>query len=72
MKIAKNWSDLAGLENENYYLDINIDFGCGWIRSKETDESVAYLTTHTFYKSKYRFCTAQLQHYGFEVELVGY
>lgn len=71
-KLVKNWDELVGLESENYVLDINVHMGCGWIRDKHTNESVTYLSTHTFYGSKYRFSTELLNKYGFDVELVNW
>ena len=68
-KLIKNWDDLACLENEKYILEINTDIGCGWVRDKSNYSSVAYLTTHTFYGSKYRFSTELLNSYGFNVEI---
>lgn len=68
-KLIKNWNDLVGLENEKYILEINTDVGCGWIRNKSDCSSVAYLTTHTFYGSKYKFSTKLLNSYGFNVEI---
>ena len=68
-KLIKNWNDLVGLENEKYILEINADMGCGWIRDKSDYSGVAYLSTHTFYGSKYKFSTKLLNSYGFNVEI---
>ena len=68
-QLIKDWNDLVGLENDKYILEINTDMGCGWIRSKSDYSSVTYLSTHTFYGSKYRFSTELLNSYGFNVEI---
>ena len=47
--VIKNWKDLAGLENDDYRIEVDLDMGCGWLRSKNPDKSDYYLTTHTFY-----------------------
>lgn len=68
-KLIKNWNDLVGLESEKYILEINANIGCGWIKNKYDYSSVAYLSTHTFYGSKYQFSTILLNSYGFNVEI---
>jgi hypothetical protein len=72
MKIIKNWNDLVGMSNDEYYLDINTDIGFGWVRKRIDDSTVAYLSTHTFYEKKYEFSTEILQSFGFDVKLVSW
>lgn len=76
-RVIKTWTELVGLESENYYLDIDLKYGSGWIRPKvETEETKrdyyahhVYLSTHTFYGSQYKQSTKLLQQYGFNVEI---
>lgn len=75
-KLIKNWDELAGLESENYKIEV-MDNCCGWIRPKiETEETQedwlnhhAYLSTHTFYGETYQYSTEILQNFGFDVEI---
>jgi hypothetical protein len=69
MKVIKNWDDLIGMRNDSYWLDINADIGCGWVRKVENNETVAYLSTHTFYEKKCDFSTEYLRSFGFNVTL---
>lgn len=70
MKKIKDWSDLVGLENENYKIEVNLEGGNGWIKPKNNkDEFGYYLSTHTFYEMWYEGSTKVLQSYGFDVEL---
>lgn len=71
-KLIKDWNELVGLESENYVLDIDLDMGCGWVRYKNTLKKAFYLSTHTFYGSKYKYSTEVLKEYGFDVELVSW
>ncbi|MBQ3543460.1 MAG: hypothetical protein IJA34_00485 [Lachnospiraceae bacterium] len=76
-KFIKNWEDLVGLESENYKLEIDLEFGSGWIvpkvETKETEKDYYkhhfYLSTHTFYGCKYKYSTEILQKFGFDVIL---
>jgi hypothetical protein len=68
-KLIKGWNDLVGLENERFILEINTDMGCGWVRRKSDYASVAYLSTHTFYGSRYEYSTKMLNSFGFNVEI---
>ena len=79
LKQIKTWEELAGLESENYKLEVTLmpyGDGCAWIRPKvETEETSGskhniYLSTHTFYQSHYQSATKILQEFGFDVELV--
>lgn len=71
-KIAKGWLDLAGLESEHYYIEVNHYYGCGWIKAKDEAMPDHYLTTHTFYGSNYKFYEQLLRSCGFNVELVSW
>lgn len=77
-RIINTWKDLIGLENDNYYIDVEIDNGCGWVRYKhvapEKDyfKHNRYLSTHTFYGNQYFYSTAMLRELGFNVQLVNW
>ena len=70
----KTWEELVELESQDYKLEIDLEYGCGWIRPKvETKENHGYnvyLSTHTFYPSHYEAASRLLQKYGFDIELV--
>lgn len=68
-KLIKSWDELVGLESNEYYLDIDEDRCSGWIRRKSDDDSMEYLSTHTFYGRTYQYSTALLQEYGFDIQL---
>lgn len=68
-KLIKNWSDLVGLENDKYKLEIDLTNGCGWIRSKKPEYRDRYLTNHIFYVANYRGYSELLQSCGFDIEL---
>lgn len=71
-RLIKNWSELDGLENDNYKIEVDLYLGCGFIKAKDPDENDIYLTTHTFYGSSYEGSTQLLQEHGFDVELVSW
>ena len=66
------WKDLVGLESKTHYLDIDVYWGKGRIKSKETKKSVVYLTTHTFYESGYKCYQRILRRHGFRVKLTSW
>lgn len=68
-KLIKSWDGLVGLESDEYYLDIDEDRCSGWIRRKFDDDSMEYLSTHTFYGNDYQYSTVRLQECGFDVQL---
>lgn len=70
-KLIKNWSELDGLENDNYKIEVDTYIGCGWIHSKREDRDI-YLTTHTFYGSKYKESTQLFQDCGFDIEIANW
>lgn len=72
-KTIHGWPELAEVEDSpTHSLDIDVK-GCnGWIISKETGEHEYYLSTHTFYGSKYRYSTALLERCGFNVEITNW
>lgn len=69
MVLIDNWKDLAKQKSEEYYLDINLDYQCGWIRSKYNEDDELYLSTHTFYEGQHIRSNEILQRYGFSVVL---
>jgi hypothetical protein len=69
-KLIKNWDELIGLESENYFIELDEDMCCGWIRPKDNPTDwCEYLSTHTFYGHRYQESTRILQKYGFDVEI---
>lgn len=83
-QLIKNWAELAAIPNESatHILEVNVDRGSGYLTAKNEqsynpDEEYfkqlphldVYLTTHTFYESKYKFSSSILQACGFDVEL---
>ena len=69
-KLIEGWEDLVGLENDEYYLDIDLKSGNGYINRKSDDECIHYLSTHSFYgKGQYQDATLLLQECGFNVQL---
>ena len=66
-KPIANWEELVGLETETHYLKIDLENCCGWIYSKDTNEEVEYLHTHTFYEKSYEDSKKILNNYGFNV-----
>lgn len=71
-KLISRWEDLVGLESKDYYLDIELDNGCGYIVPKvQTEDNWfhTYLSTHTFYGLNYKDSTILLQEHGFNVQL---
>lgn len=78
MKYIKDWQELKEIESPTHLLDIDLEYGCGWIiPKKEPDnpqsyEGRYYLSTHTFYGSQYKQSTDILQSCGFNVELANW
>lgn len=74
-KFIKDWNDLVGLESDTHRLEIEVEYGRGWIRPKvyaNDDEffmNSHYLSTHTFYGKTYLHSTKLLQKCGFNVVL---
>ena len=83
-QLIKNWDELAAIPNESatHILEVNTDRYNGYLRAKNEqdynpDEDWfeqlphldVYLSTHTFYESKYKFSSSILQACGFDVEL---
>ena len=76
-KLIRTWEELAKETSENYYLEVDLFYGCGRIKPKEhlqiPDEDYykhrAYLSTHTFYEKNHKGSTKLLQQFGFDVEL---
>lgn len=76
-RLITTWDELDGLESEKYIIRVNKEYYNGWIRPKidteETEENYfehhAYLSTHTFYGSQYKYSTELLQKFGFDVEI---
>lgn len=69
VKLIKSWEELVGLENDEYYVEIDNNFCNGFIRSKTDEGFFVYLSTHTFYGHDYQHSTVRLQECGFNVQL---
>lgn len=67
----KNWEELKEVKSPTHILEIDLKYGCGWIRTKdENDDSLGYyLSTHTFYGKNFEHSTKVLQSCGFNVQL---
>jgi hypothetical protein len=65
------WEDLVGLVSVDglYRLDIDVKRGCGNIINTKTGKREHYLTTHSFYSSRYKHTEAVLRDYSFDVTL---
>ena len=72
MPIAKGWGDLVGLRNDTFWLDICPEIGYGWVRKVGSNDTVCYLSTHTFYGKKVGFSNDLLHSYGFNVTLASW
>ncbi len=70
-QLISNWDELAKVEESDTHR-LEIEDHCGWIYCKATGEREHYLSTHTFYGSKYQYSTAALQQYGFSVEIANW
>lgn len=76
-KLIKSWEELAKLSNDKYKIEVDLDYCSGWIKPIiETEETKneywkhhVYLSTHTFYGTKYKESTKILQRFGFDVEI---
>lgn len=79
-KFIKDWIELATVESEDYYIEVDKEWGNGWIRPKDhvqyDDKDYykhnVYLTTHTFYGEQYQASTKLLRQYGFDVQLANW
>lgn len=68
-KFIRDWPDLLGMENEKYYINVDLKYGSAKIIEKATGRVVVYLSTHTFYGSQYEASTEILRKCGFNVTL---
>ena len=71
-KLIKTWVELKECISETHTLEIDVDGGNGWIFDKNDNDSIFYLSTHTFYGSMYKYSTEILQKYGFNVQLANW
>ena len=82
--LITDWNELSRIPNESptHILEVDTDMGSGWLRAKERRsydsnkdylEQIKhldiYLSTHTFYGSKYKESTKILKACGFDVEI---
>jgi len=83
-KLIRNWEELANIPNESttHILTVDIAGGSGHLNAKNekpynSNKSFmrqlhhldVYLSTHTFYGSKYKHSSKMLRACGFDVEL---
>lgn len=70
VRLVKDWEELASLnlENENFKVEIE-DNSHGWIISKKENIYEQYLSTHTFYGSKYKISSLEFQLRGLMIEI---
>ena len=73
-KIIRGWEDLVGLESDEYYIEVDLHMGCGWIVHKHHSytPNSHYLSTHTFYGKTYKGYERLLRKCGFDVKLVSW
>ncbi|KOP29496.1 hypothetical protein ADM98_11535 [Exiguobacterium sp. BMC-KP] len=67
--LVKSWEELNQCKSDTHYLKIDLDMGCGWVKSKTDAEDRLYLSTHSFYGSCHEGTTQILQERGFAVEI---
>lgn len=76
--LINNWKELKEQTSENYILEIDLEYGSGWIHPKDIDPSTEhsrrsyYLSTHTFYNMSHEHETKKLQACGFNVKLANW
>lgn len=68
----KNWEDLKEIESETHTLEVNLNSGTGWLKSKTDKGDRHYMSTHTFYGDMYKHSTRTLQECGFNVQLANW
>ena len=69
----KTWAELAQLpESPTHRLEINVDGGNGWIHKKGEETFPRYLSTHTFYGTRYQHSTRLIRRCGFNVALANW
>ena len=74
-RLIRNWADLAEVpDSETHHLEIEVEHCNGWIHEKggDPDKLGDYLSTHTFYGSRYTHYTELLQKRGFNVQLANW
>jgi len=67
-RLINNWDELADIKDSETHR-LELEDCCGWIINKKTEELEYYLSTHTFYDSKFQRSTEVLQGYGFNVQI---
>jgi len=77
--LISTWEELSKLENEKYRIEVDLKYGCGWVRPKfklENDDEYFkhnfYLSTHTFYGDDYSEYTRILRDFGFNIQLANW
>ena len=74
-KLIRNWKELATLgDSDTHILEIDVD-GCnGWLKEKAAgdDKLGTYLSTHTFYGTKFEYSTRILREAGYNVQLANW
>lgn len=67
--LIKSWEELSNCKSDTHYLKVDLEMGCGWLKSKTDSEDRVYLSTHSFYGSCYKGTSKILQDAGFDVEI---
>jgi hypothetical protein len=75
-KYIKDWKELKEEKSPTHILEIELEYGYGWIRPNADEQDVEaphyYLSTHTFYGSFHEHSTKVLQSCGFNVVLANW
>lgn len=73
-RLIQNWAELAQVPaSATHFLVVEVDAGCGWIQERARPDAYGqYLSTHTFYGSRYRANTLLLRRCGFNVTLANW
>lgn len=67
--LIQSWEELKNCKSDTHYLEIDLEMACGRVKSKSDSEDSVYLSTHSFYGSRYKGTSQILQERGFHVEI---
>lgn len=70
--LIKSWDELKHCKSATHYLKLDLEMGCGWVKSKTDSDDRIYLSTHSFYGSCYKGTTQILQERGFDVVIANW
>ena len=75
-KYIQDWEELQHETSPTHKLEIDPEYGSGWVRPLEGEEKLGvnthYLSTHTFYGMNHEYSTKILQDCGFNVILANW